>query len=80
MKSRGNQILLLHPGEMGQAIGRALIAAGQTVTWVSTGRSAATRRRAETSGFEAIDDLTDALTGADLVMSVCPPDAAEAQS
>lgn len=80
MKSRGNQILLLHPGEMGQAIGRALIAAGQTVTWVSTGRSAATRRRAETSGFEAIDDLTDALTGADLVMSVCPPDAAEAQA
>ena len=80
MKSRGNRILLLHPGEMGQAIGRALTAAGQTVTWTGAGRSAATRRRAESSGFEAIDDLADALTGADLVMSVCPPDAAEAQA
>jgi 3-hydroxyisobutyrate dehydrogenase-like beta-hydroxyacid dehydrogenase len=65
---------------MGQAIGQALTAAGQTVTWIGAGRSAATRRRAESSGFEAVDELADALTGADLVMSVCPPDAAEAQA
>jgi 3-hydroxyisobutyrate dehydrogenase-like beta-hydroxyacid dehydrogenase len=65
---------------MGQAIGRALVAADQTVTWVSRGRSAATRRRAESSGFEATDELASALAAADLVMSVCPPDAAAAQA
>jgi 3-hydroxyisobutyrate dehydrogenase-like beta-hydroxyacid dehydrogenase len=80
MKPRGNRVLLLHPGEMGQAIGRTLIAAGQSVAWVSKGRSEATRTRAESSGFEAIGDLANGLAGADLVMSVCPPDAAEAQA
>lgn len=78
MKARGNRVLLLHPGEMGQAIGRALAAAGQTVTWVSEGRSEATRERATANKFEPAADLASALSDADVVMSVCPPDAAEA--
>lgn len=80
MNTNGNRILLLHPGEMGGAIGRALIKSGQKVTWISEGRSDATRQRAETSRFEPIADLKRGLADADLVMSVCPPDAAEAQA
>lgn len=34
---------LLHPGEMGSFLGRALLAAGHEVLWVGTGRSPATR-------------------------------------
>ena len=39
---------LLHPGEMGSAIGAALVAGGHEVIWASDGRSAATRDRAST--------------------------------
>lgn len=80
MKPGGNRILLLHPGEMGQAIGRALVAAGQTVVWVSEGRSADTRRRASEIGLTAVAQLRDGLAEADVVFSVCPPHAAEAQA
>ena len=37
---------LLHPGEMGSALGRALVDAGHEVVWASAGRSEATRERA----------------------------------
>jgi 3-hydroxyisobutyrate dehydrogenase-like beta-hydroxyacid dehydrogenase len=80
MKPSGNEILLLHPGEMGQAIGRALIAAGQSVSWVSEGRSEATRKRAEDIGLTTVPTLADGIAGADVIVSVCPPDAAEAQA
>lgn len=80
MKTSGNKILLLHPGEMGQALGRALIAAGQSVAWVSRGRSAATEKRAADIGLCAVADLRDGLAEADVVVSVCPPHAAEAQA
>ena len=39
---------LLHPGEMGAAVGRALQANGVEVLWASEGRSEATRARART--------------------------------
>jgi hypothetical protein len=65
---------LLHPGEMGAAIGAALQAAGHEVLWASEGRSEATRKRAQA--------LTDAGTVAEVVgrsevvFSVVPPHAA----
>lgn len=80
MKAERASILLLHPGEMGQAIGRALIAAGQMVGWVSDGRSAATRGRAAAIGLSAFPTLEAGVEEADLILSVCPPDAAEAQA
>ena len=80
MKPTGNRILLLHPGEMGHAIGRALMAAGQTVSWVSENRSEASRKRADSAGLTSVRNLRDGLADADLVLSVCPPDAAEAQA
>ena len=43
---RDGTIALLHPGEMGAAIGAALVEAGKQVHWASAGRSRATRERA----------------------------------
>jgi 3-hydroxyisobutyrate dehydrogenase-like beta-hydroxyacid dehydrogenase len=69
-------IALLHPGEMGAAIGAGLAARGHRVVWAAAGRSAATRRRAESCGLEAVDTLAHAVQTAEIVLSVCPPHAA----
>ncbi len=66
-------IALLHPGEMGAALGACLVARGFRVLWVSQGRSAATRKRAEAAGLEECETLDRALAAADVVFSVCPP-------
>jgi 3-hydroxyisobutyrate dehydrogenase-like beta-hydroxyacid dehydrogenase len=71
-------IALLHPGAMGVTAGQALTASRHTVRWLADGRSEATRQRAEAAGFQAFDELAELLDGADAVLSVCPPDAAEA--
>jgi 3-hydroxyisobutyrate dehydrogenase-like beta-hydroxyacid dehydrogenase len=65
---------LLHPGEMGAAVGALLVAAGHEVRWLPAGRGEATARRARTAGLTAADDLA----GAEIVLSVCPPHAAAA--
>jgi len=67
---------LLHPGEMGSALGHALRAAGNTVLWASDGRSAATARRAEEAGLEDGGSPTELAARADVILSVCPPHAA----
>ena len=66
-------IALLHPGEMGAALGACLVARGLRVLWVSQGRSAATRKRAEAAGLEECETLDRALAAAEIVLSVCPP-------
>ena len=45
---------LLHPGEMGAAVGEDLLTAGHHVVWASAGRSAETRERAELAGLEDV--------------------------
>src|SRR3954469_2278966 len=60
------EIAVLHPGEMGAAIARAL---HETVIWAPEGRSAETAERAR--GLVAGDPLE-----ADVIVSVCPPHAA----
>jgi 3-hydroxyisobutyrate dehydrogenase-like beta-hydroxyacid dehydrogenase len=69
---------LLHPGEMGSSVGAALIAGGAEVLWASAGRSADTGRRAAAAGLVAVDDLATLVGQVGRVVSVCPPDAAEA--
>ena len=66
-------IAVLHPGEMGAAIGACLVGRGSRVVWASDSRSAATRARAESAGFEDFRMLERALGAADVVLSVCPP-------
>src|SRR5665647_708173 len=69
-------IAMLHPGEMGAAIGTGLVARGHRVLWASAGRGAATRRRAEACGLEDAGTLERAVQTADIVFSVCPQHAA----
>ena len=66
-------VALLHPGEMGSAIGACLGGLGLRVVWASAGRSAATRSRAKAAGLEDLGALERALGVADIVLSVCPP-------
>src|SRR5437867_11714418 len=66
-------VALLHPGEMGAAIGACLRGRGLRVVWASAGRSAATRSRANVAGLEDLGALQRALAVADFVRSVCRP-------
>src|SRR5258705_215621 len=66
-------VALLHPGEMGAAIGACLGGRGLRVVWASAGRSAATRSRARAAALEDLGPLERALDVADIVLSVCPP-------
>jgi 3-hydroxyisobutyrate dehydrogenase-like beta-hydroxyacid dehydrogenase len=67
---------LLHPGEMGSAVGAAAKAAGWRVVWASEGRSLASCARGAAAGLEDLGNLDRLLTGSEVVLSVCPPDAA----
>jgi 3-hydroxyisobutyrate dehydrogenase-like beta-hydroxyacid dehydrogenase len=66
---------LLHPGEMGAAVGAVLRGPGARVLWASEGRSAETRSRAEAAGLEDVSSTAE-LAVADVVFSICPPHAA----
>jgi hypothetical protein len=65
---------LAHPGEMGAALGDALVSAGHDVLWASAGRSDATRGRA--AAFRDVGTLGALGAESDVVLSVCPPHAA----
>ncbi|MEU6572538.1 DUF1932 domain-containing protein [Streptomyces sp. NPDC046805] len=67
---------LLHPGSMGAAFGAQLRARGVTVLWSPEGRSHASVRRAGKAGLEP-DTVASLLARADVVLSLCPPAAAE---
>jgi 3-hydroxyisobutyrate dehydrogenase-like beta-hydroxyacid dehydrogenase len=69
-------VAILHPGEMGAAIGACLRAKGLRVIWASAGRSSASRRRAEEAGLEDAGGLAEALGACSIAFSVCPPHAA----
>ncbi len=69
------QVGVLHPGEMGVTIAQSLADAGHQVLWHSTGRSEATRRRA--NSFIACDSLSELASRADYIVSICPPHAAK---
>src|SRR5690348_8988370 len=66
---------LLHPGEMGAAVGKCLAGAGHQVLWEPEGRSAATRERAEAAGLTG-EALAMIIARSDVIVSVCPPHAA----
>jgi 3-hydroxyisobutyrate dehydrogenase-like beta-hydroxyacid dehydrogenase len=67
---------LLHPGEMGAAVGAAARADGARVLWASEGRGPATRRRAAAARLEDAGSLADLVHGSEVILSVCPPHAA----
>ena len=53
------RIGLLHPGAIGAAIGKLLVARCHEVLWVPSGRSQDTAQRAVDAGLTAVDDLGD---------------------
>ena len=69
-------IALLHPGEMGAAIGACLISRGVHVVWASENRSPETRARAAQAGFDDLGSLDRALAASDAALSICAPSGA----
>jgi 3-hydroxyisobutyrate dehydrogenase-like beta-hydroxyacid dehydrogenase len=67
---------LLHPGEMGAAVGRCLTGRGYTVLWASQGRGPATAQRAAAAGLTDAGTVTNLAAQAGIILSVCPPHAA----
>lgn len=67
---------ILHPGVMGASVGSALKAVAGAVIWAAAGRSVTTSKRAEIADLVGVPDLAEVARRADVVISVCPPDAA----
>jgi 3-hydroxyisobutyrate dehydrogenase-like beta-hydroxyacid dehydrogenase len=67
------RIAILHPGEMGAAVGHSLIDIGHDVFWLPP-RSSATGHRADAAGMRPVE----VLSGCDIVIGLCPPGAARA--
>ena len=72
------RIGILHPGDMGISIAASAKNAGHTVYWASEGRGAQTRARAEKHGLQDAGTLAALCAICEVVISVCPPHAAEA--
>ena len=70
------KVTVLHPGAMGVAVASSIVRAGHVVHYVPDGRSEATRNRAQQAGLRPLP-FREAVSTADVVLSVCPPHAAE---
>jgi 3-hydroxyisobutyrate dehydrogenase-like beta-hydroxyacid dehydrogenase len=75
-KPRGPVIGLLHPGEMGAAVGRCLTGAGCEVLWASESRGPQTAARARAAGLTDAGTPAEVADRADVIFSICPPHAA----
>lgn len=72
----GMNIGLLHPGEMGSAVGQCLTGHGHTVLWAPAGRGEATAARAGAAGLTDAGTVAGVTGRADVILSICPPHAA----
>lgn len=63
---------------MGSAVGKALLAGGAEVATTLDGRSGRTARLARDAGIECLSGLDEVVGSADVVLSIAPPDQAEA--
>jgi 3-hydroxyisobutyrate dehydrogenase-like beta-hydroxyacid dehydrogenase len=72
-----SKIGILHPGEMGISIAASAINSGHEVFWLSKGRSDKTRGRAAKHNLQESDSLTDLCQTCEMIVSICPPYAAE---
>ena len=69
---------LLHPGEMGISVAATIQNSGYAVYWASDGRSPQTRARAAQRALQDAGTLPNLCSRGPVIVSVCPPDAAEA--
>jgi 3-hydroxyisobutyrate dehydrogenase-like beta-hydroxyacid dehydrogenase len=65
---------LLHPGEMGAAVGGSLVAVGHEVLWDPARRSRATTGRALAAELTGVS-LAELVSRSSVILSVCPPHA-----
>ncbi|WP_329156345.1 DUF1932 domain-containing protein (plasmid) [Streptomyces sp. NBC_01456] len=68
---------ILHPGSMGAAVAACAATNAAAVLWCETGRSAASMERAAEFGLMPVATLAELLDRSDIVISLCPPAAAE---
>ena len=71
------RIGILHPGEMGSSIAAAAIHNGHQVYWVAQDRGPKTRARAEKHQLTEADSLSQLCQMSEVILSICPPHAAE---
>lgn len=72
------RIGIVHPGAMGISIAASAQNSGHQVYWASEGRSAATAKRATQFGLRDSHTLANLCAECSVIISVCPPHAAEA--
>lgn len=68
---------VLHPGSMGAAVAAQARRSGAEVLWCPVGRSASTKERSERHGLTPVRGLSEMTERADIILSLCPPAAAE---
>ncbi|WP_445277450.1 DUF1932 domain-containing protein [Streptomyces sp. DSM 41033] len=68
---------ILHPGSMGAAVAACAATNASEVLWCETGRSAATTARADRFELSPVATMAELLERSDIVISLCPPAAAE---
>ncbi len=71
------QLGILHPGNMGVSVAASARNSGCEVYWASEGRGAQTRARADEHGLLDAGTVADLCRTCDVIVSVCPPHAAE---
>ena len=71
------QLGILHPGNMGISVAASAQNSGCQVYWVSEGRSAQTRERADRFGLDDTGTMAKLCQTCSILVSVCPPHAAE---
>lgn len=77
MSKEENAVGILHPGAMGISVAASMKNSGYDVYWVSEGRSAQSRARAEEHALNDAGTLQALCDRCALLVSVCPPHAAE---
>jgi 3-hydroxyisobutyrate dehydrogenase-like beta-hydroxyacid dehydrogenase len=78
MTTRKATIGVLGTGDMGSAVGGAIMRAGYRVVTAGEGRGAESRRLAAAQGIEDLGSLEAVVRSADLLLSIVPPAAAAA--
>ena len=69
---------ILHPGAMGSFVAACALRSGHQVCYASEGRSDATRTRAAEHKLRDLGTLTNLCQTCSIIISICPPHAAEA--
>jgi 3-hydroxyisobutyrate dehydrogenase-like beta-hydroxyacid dehydrogenase len=76
MSENAKVVAVIGTGDMGAAVGGALVRAGYGVITAGEGRSAASRGLAVRAGIEDVGSLVAVVRSADLLLSIVPPAAA----